>query len=267
MKKKYYISVDLEGVACVVGTYGQGLMAGTPNYPFACLEGTREANAAATALFECGADEVYVWDCHCTGINLDYDKLDKRCKIVIGAGSRKRFPDIDKDFAGVVFIGYHAYDTPDATLAHVYSSATFQYQKINGRDVGEMQIDAAIAGKYGVPPIFAAGDNICIAQARESFKGIVTVETKKALAWNCCISKHPQQCCEEIYEGVKKAAQNAENIPPYVIPEPFEYEVRYKRIEGAQGCTFRDIHNRLFERVDAYTRRGMMQSPEQIFEY
>ncbi len=267
MKKKYYISVDLEGVACVVGTYGQGLMAGTPNYPFACLQGTREANAAAAALFDSGAEEVYVWDCHCTGINLDYDKLDKRCKIVMGAGSRKRFPDIDEDFAGVVFIGYHAYDTPDATLAHVYSSATFQYQRINGKDAGELQIDAAIAGKHGVPPIFVAGDNICVAQAQESFKGVVTVETKKALAWNSCISKHPLLCCEEIYAGVKKAAENAVNIPPYVIPEPFEYEVRYKRIEGAQGCTYRDIQNRLFERVDAYTRRGIIQSPELIFEY
>lgn len=267
MRKKYYVSVDLEGVACVAGTYGKGLAAGTSNYNFACQQGTREANAAAKALFDEGAQEVYVWDCHGTGINLDYDKLDKRCRIVMGAGSRKRFPGIDESFGGIVFIGYHAFDVPDATLAHVYSSSTFQHQKINGKFVGEMQIDAAIAGKYGVPPIFAASDNICVLQAKESFKNIVTVETKKAIAWNSCISKHPVLCCEEIYAGVKKAVKNSENMLPYTIPEPFEYEVRYKRIEYAQGCAYRDINNRLFERTDAYTRKGVLMSPEHIFEY
>lgn len=267
MRKKFYVSVDLEGLACVVGANGQGLAAGTPNYPFACLQGTREANAAVTALFDAGAEEVYLWDCHGTGVNLDYDKLDKRCKIVLGAGSRKRFPAIDESFGGIVFIGYHAYDTQDATLAHVYSSATYQHQKINGELVGELQIDASIAGKYGVPPIFCASDDVCVAQAKESFFGIITIETKKALAWNSCISKHPQQCCDEIYEGVKKAAMIAEELNPYTIPEPFEYEVRYKRIEAAQGCTYRDIENKLFERTDAYTRKGLLRMPEHIFEF
>ncbi|HBR31364.1 MAG: M55 family metallopeptidase [Eubacteriales bacterium] len=266
-RKKFYISVDLEGMACVVGAYGKGLSPDTPNYQFACLQGTREANAAATALFDSGADEVYVWDCHAMGVNLDYDKLDKRCSIVMGSGMRKRFPDIDESFGGIVFLGYHAYDTSEATLAHVYSSATFQYQKINGKDVGEMQVDALIAGRYGVPPIFCAGDNYCVAQAKESFDGIVTVETKKALAWNSCISKHPIKCCEEIYEGVKKAAAEADKMKPYTVGEPFEYEVRYKRIEYAQGCTYRDINNNLFERTDAYTRKGLIMKPEHIFEF
>jgi len=267
MRKKYYVSVDLEGVACVVGTNGQGLAAGTPNYLFACLQGTREANATSSALFDSGAEEVYIWDCHGTGINLDYDKLDKRCKIVIGAGSRKRFPDIDESFGGVIFLGYHAYDTPNATLAHVYSSSTFQHQKINDNFVGEMQIDASIAGKYGVPIIFAASDDICISQAKESFEGIITVQTKKALAWNSCISKQPQLCCDEIYEGVKKAVLIADTLKPYTISEPFNYEVRYKRIEGAQGCTYRGIDNKLFERTDAYTRKGKLLMPEHIFEF
>lgn len=267
MKKKYYVSVDLEGVACVVGANGQGLAAGTSNYSFACLQGTREANAAATALFDCGAEEVYIWDCHGTGINLDYDRLDKRCKIVMGAGSRKRFPDIDESFGGVAFIGYHAYDVSNATLAHVYSSSAYQHQKINGEFVGELQIDAAIAGKYGVPPIFIASDDICVAQAKQSFDGIINVETKKSLAWNSCISKHPQKSCEEIYDGVKKAALIADTLKPYIISEPFEYEVRYKRIEAAQGCTYRDINNKLFERTDAYTRRGILNALEHIFEF
>ena len=75
MSGKYYIAVDCEGVACAVGTPGVGL-ADSENYRFACLQATREANAAVRALFDAGADEVTVWDAHGSGINLLYDELD-----------------------------------------------------------------------------------------------------------------------------------------------------------------------------------------------
>ena len=48
---KFYIAVDCEGPACVVGEPGKGLGSGE-NYRFACLQATREANAAARALFD-----------------------------------------------------------------------------------------------------------------------------------------------------------------------------------------------------------------------
>ena len=54
---KFYIAVDCEGPACVVGEPGKGLGSGE-NYRFACLQATREANAAARALFDAGAQEV-----------------------------------------------------------------------------------------------------------------------------------------------------------------------------------------------------------------
>ncbi|MEG1742607.1 MAG: M55 family metallopeptidase, partial [Clostridia bacterium] len=211
--------------------------------------------------------EVYIWDNHGTGCNLDYNALDPRVKIVMGAGSKKRFPCIDSDFSGVLFIGYHAYDVPYATLAHVYSSSTYQYQKINDDFVGEMQIDAAIAGEYNVPVIFASSDDICISQAKESFKNIVTVETKKSLAWNSCISKHPKAVVGEIYEKVKIAAQNAANCNPFRINGPFKYEVRFKRTEYAVGCQLRNPDNTPFELPDAYTRRGILENPAHIFEF
>ena len=56
MKKKYYIGVDLEGVACAVDIPGEGMVSGA-NYAFAAREALREANVCARALFDCGADE------------------------------------------------------------------------------------------------------------------------------------------------------------------------------------------------------------------
>ena len=267
MSGKYCIAVDLEGVACAVGAYGKGLAEDNKNYAYAAKQGTREANAAARALFDNGAERVIVWDCHGTGVNLDYDLLDKRCEIAMGAGSRIRFPGVDESFDGVVFIGYHAYDAPKATLAHVYSSATFRRHAINGTDVGELQIDAAIAGKRNVKTLFVSSDDVCVSQALKTFPWAKTVVTKQALAWNSCISKHPEKVCEEIYNGVSEAVVNIADMKPYIIKTPFELEVSYKRIEYAQGCNLKNPDGTPFEWVDAYTRRGTFNDPEDYFLY
>lgn len=267
MGKKYCISVDLEGVACVVGSYGQGLAEGTRNFSFAMSQGTREANAAAKALFDSGAEEVIVWDCHGTGVNLDYSAFDSRCKFIIGAGSRVRFPGVDSSFDGVLFIGYHAYDTPKATLAHVYSSSTFVSHKVNGKEIGELQLDAAIAGKRGVKTLFVSSDDICVAQAKESFPWVKSVVTKQSLAWNNCISKHPDAVCDEIYSSVLQAVSEEETMKPFVLPTPFELTVSYKRIEYAQGCNLHNPDNTPFEAIDAYTRQGILTDPEDYFRF
>lgn len=265
--KSFYISVDLEGCACTIGTPGQGLAAGTAGYEFACLQGTREANAAAEALFSLGAGEVWIWDSHGTGFNLRYDRLDSRCRIVLGAGSKKRFPGIDGSFGGVLFIGAHAHDASDATLCHVYSSASYQYQRINGAEVGETEIDAAIAGKAGVPVLLVSSDDICVSQAKNSFPDAGTVVTKKALAWNSCISLHPDKVCEMISAEVKRVCALPHPPKPFTISEPFDYEVRFKRIEAAQSCSLRNPDNIPFSRPDAYTRCGRLARIEDIFEF
>ncbi len=265
MKTKYYISTDIEGLACVVGTYGEGIHIGSHGYDFACKEAVRETNAAVRALFDNGATEVIVWDSHGTGVNFDYTELDPRVKISIGAGSKQRFAMLDDDFGGVLYIGAHAYDTPKAVLAHVYSSATFQYVKINGDFVGEMQIDSAIAAKHGVPCIFASGDDVCVGQAKASFGDIASVITKTGLAWNQCISRHPEEVCKDIYAEVSRAVKMQDAIKPYAIKEPLEIEIRYKRIEYAQGCSYLNPDGTPFEFADSYTRKGKLKKITDYF--
>ena len=265
MKNKYYISVDLEGVACAVGAYGKGMSADNPNYRFAAEQATKEANAAAKALFDSGASDVIIWDSHGTGVNLDYYALDKRCSIALGSGSRKRFPGIDDSFEGVLFIGAHAFDSENATLAHTYSSNTFTQIKINGCPVGEIQIDAAAAGKYSVKTMFVSADDVCVKQAAETFPWAETVETKKALSWNSSISKHPLKVCDEIYESVCRAVKNSDKMKPYTINMPCELTLSYKRIEYAEGCTLRNPDNTPFAFENAYTRKGIINDIEDMF--
>ncbi len=265
MQKKYYIAVDCEGVACAVGRSGTGLGDGE-NYHFACREASREAAAAARALFDAGASEVIVWDAHGTGVNLDYDLLDPRCKIVLGAGHRGRFVGLEADWTAVLFIGYHAMEgTRGAVLAHTFSSKTFQGYWLDGRAVGELAIDGAYAGALGVPVLFCASDDKCVAEARAVFGPIATVETKRSLSWTSAVSRHPSAVCEDIYNTVLDAARRGPQAPPYTLPSPLSVKIRYQRMDQAAQAQLVDQTGRPFAFADAFTRTGTVSSVRDLF--
>lgn len=264
-RKKFYIGVDCEGISCVVGLPKQGLSS-TPNYAFAAKQATREANAAARALFDCGAEEVIVWDNHHTGVNLDYDQLDSRCRIALGSGHKVRFPLIDESFGGVLFIGYHAHaGTRNAVLSHTYSSSTFQDYQINGMDVGEMEIDAAFAAEYGVPPIFASSDHIAVSQAKSSFPWIETVAIKEALSWNSAICLHPEAAQEAIYQGVTRACERLDEMKPFRFTSPLSLRIRFNRMDEANASQLYDMNRVPFAFEDAFTRVGTIARITDLF--
>ena len=263
-RKKFFVGVDCEGVSCAVGRPEIGL-SGSENFAWAQKQATSEANAATTALFDMGAEEVIVWDNHHSGINLYYDQLDSRCKILLGSGHKGRFPSIDESFGGVLFVGYHSREnTPKAVLAHTYS-LIYQYFMINGKEVGEMEIDASFAGLHNVPVIFASSDDKCIAQAKESFPWAETVITKQSLSWNSAICKHPKAVCNEIYSGVKRAVERLEEMKPYTFPEPLDVEIRYKRLDAANNAKLVDRNGERFGFKDAFTRVGKVRSIRNLF--
>lgn len=259
---KFVVAVDCEGVACAVGSPGGALNA-SRDLEFAKLQATHEADAAARGLFDAGAEQVIVWDNHNGSLNLHYDLLDERCDIALGVNFEHRFPGMDGSFSGVAFIGYHAMDnTVDGVICHSFSSAGYQYMKVNGQEVGEMAIDGAVAGERGVPVIFTASDDKGTAEARRFFPGIETVTTKQALGWNAAVSKHPKRAVREIYESIQKAAVRLDAFEPFTFGSPLEYEIRFKRIEAAQAAS-RGF--RRGERVDPYTVRYRLESIQDYF--
>jgi len=259
---KFVVAVDCEGVACGVGSPGASLNS-SRNLEFAKLQATREADAAVRGLFEAGAEQVIVWDNHNGSLNLNYDLLDERCDIALGVGFEHRFPGMDESFDGVAFVGYHAMDnTIDGVMCHTFSSATYQWIKINGREVGEMAIDGGMAGELGVPVIFTSSDDKGTAEAERFFPGIETVTTKQAMGWNGAVSKHPKRAIAEIYETIQEAAARRKDIEPFTFESPLEMEVRYKRLESAQSAS--RGYNRA-ERIDAYTVRRTLQSIQDYY--
>lgn len=233
----YAIACDLEGIAGVVGYPKEGLGSKSKQFQFAIKQAVREINAATKALFDSGADKVYVWDNHNGSLNLDYMELDKRVDIVAGVGAKHRWPGLyDKDISGVLLIGYHPMaDTFAGILSHTCSSVTYQYIKLNGNSSGEIEIDAASASRLlNAPVIFIASDDKAITQAKTNLPWIKSVITKEALGRNLAVLKHPLRVVDEIYEAVKEAAANLESMKLFDIPDPVEVEMRFLRLEDAE---------------------------------
>lgn len=261
---KFMVNVDLEGVACAYGPC-EGSVEDSFNIEFVRKQATREADAAVRALFECGAEEVIVWDNHGRGCSLNYDELDERCKIAIGSTVGTRYPVLDDSFSGVVMIGYHAMaSNGEAVLAHTYSSVKYQHIKVNGVEFGEVGIDGAIAGDRGVPVIFVSGDDKCTAEAKEIMPWIEVVETKQSFAYTRIISKHPKAVIKEIYDGVKNAVKRIDEMKCFTIKTPVNVEIRYKRADMAVHAKHMDMEGNSFELADAYTRTGMLKKVEDI---
>ena len=172
---KVYIFADMEGCSGVTGSEqiggakadeGKRLMA-------------EDMNACIAGCFAAGAAEVVVRDGHSGGKNVDPKLIDQRAKLVQGATPGVRFKDMDGSEA-LILLGYHAKAlTPGGVLAHSYSSASIQGMWLNGREVGEIGVDAAIAAEHKVPVVMVSGDDKVAAEARAWIPGVVTCEVKK----------------------------------------------------------------------------------------
>ncbi len=227
---KFMIGVDCDGPACVVGEPGHAL-SNSRDMVFAREQATRETDAAAKALFDAGADAVWVWDNHGAGANLVFDRIDPRCEVLLGTGFKRRFPELDESFDGVLMIGYHAMEgTPGAVLAHTYSPDAYRAIRANGRLVGEIALDASVAGEHGVPLIFLASDDKGCAEASTFMPWIEVVATKRGFGRNCAHSKHPAVAEDEIYQAVRKAVVRLEEMQPFTFEHPVRMEIQFKRL-------------------------------------
>ena len=259
---KFIVAVDCEGVAGVVGAPG-GSLNESRDLDFARLQATREADAAARGFFAAGATQVIVWDNHGGSLYLHYDQLDERCDIALGVGFTHRWPGLERDFAGVALIGYHAMDnTVDGVICHSFSSASYQYMKIIGREVGEMGIDGAMAGRFGVPVVLVASDDKGVAEAQGFFPWAETVATKQGLGWNGALSKHPRWAVAQICAAAQQAAGRRAEMKPFTFAEPHDFEIRYKRIEAAQTAS---RGYKRGERLDPYTVCWQLERLEDYF--
>lgn len=233
-KLKVYISADMEGLAGVV-TRAQ-LGPGQFEYERFRELMTSEVNAAIEAALAAGASEIVVADSHGNAQNILVDKLHPAARLVRSwPRPLSMMEGIDATFDAVIFIGYHAgAGTPEAVLAHTFSSRRILWMKLNGVTVPEAGFNAAIAGHFGVPVVMIAGDQTAIAQTRALLGNIEAAEVKHAIGLTSAINLHPERARQLIRERTRTALARLKDFKPYRLTPPITLEIAFKNIADAE---------------------------------
>ncbi|MBQ1194973.1 MAG: M55 family metallopeptidase [Clostridia bacterium] len=231
MYKKILIALDLEGVNNVKGVPYEALSKDTDEWKIARKQGALEVNAAADALFSAGADVVALWDNHGGGHNIDPADLDPRITLLDPDLSKPRMYFAD-DYDCVCYFGYHAMEgTLGGVLAHTMSSKTVQFYKLNGKYIGEIDMDGYIAAAHGKPSVFYCAGDIACAQAKRAISGITIAVTKHEISRNEADFRNNSELFDEIREKIVSAVKSSHDYK--TLPFPAVFEKSFKRVEDA----------------------------------
>jgi D-amino peptidase len=165
--------------------------------------------------------------------NIIAEELHPRAELLSGGPKlRSMVEAIDLGFDAALFVGYHARaGTHHAIIDHTYTSRVHEV-RLNGRPVGELAINAAVAGMHGVPVALVSGDQALAAEARELLgPGVETVVVKHAVGRFAARSVSPVEACRRIREGA--AAALGRPHAPFVIPPPIRLEVEFQLTQMA----------------------------------
>lgn len=231
MKTKILIACDLEGVNYVKGEAYSGLGKDTPEWEIARLQAPREINALAEGLFDLGVECVDLWDNHGGGGNIDPMDLDPRITLLSPDNKLNRMY-FGGEYDCICYFGYHAMEgTLGGVLAHTMNSKKNQYYKLNGKYIGEIDMDQYIAAYHGVPSCLFVGGDIACSQAKRTVPEIITVVTKKELSRNEAIFRNNDELLSDIRSKASEVI--SKNVPTYNLTFPATMEKSFKRMEDA----------------------------------
>lgn len=208
---KVYVFVDMEG--CTGITSREQVLNGE-----GALRMAEDINACVDACFKAGATSVVVRDGHGRGCNVDAKLIDKRAELIQGPTPYERFKNIDGS-AAMILLGYHAMSmTPNAILAHSYDSKRTQALYLNGREIGEIGMDALIAAEHKVPVVMVSGADDACREAKEWISGVVVCQVKRSTTTQSGVCLSPKKSHKLIARQVKKALAKRDDIA-MVVPQ------------------------------------------------
>ena len=224
---KIYISADIEGVTGVV--HGDQTGGSSSDYMQARKWMTGEVNAAVEgAMRGGGAGEIYVKDAHGNGRNILLEDLREEARLIAGWDvTESMIQGIDNAFDALVLIGYHSMaGTENGILAHTYSGSIRQLS-INDRPIGEPEIAALVAGHYGVPVVFVAGDQTVVEELSGFVGEIPHVITKYGMGRQSGQMIKPEITYRAIVDKVSHALAQTDQFKPFTMEQPLRMSVRF----------------------------------------
>jgi D-amino peptidase len=219
-ERKIYIVTDLEGASGVY-KFAQTREPDSPLNREAKEYLMHDIAAVVRGLRDGGATGIVVLDGHGTQAFVPH-LMEPGATYITGLPRPEVLPD--GSFAGLVLLGYHAMmGTPDGVLNHTQSSRPENRYWYNGVESGELAQEAAIAGRFGVPPILVTGDEATCREATAFFgPACVTVAVKRGIAREAAALRPFPETAFALYEGARQAMARLPECKPYRIATPIQ---------------------------------------------
>jgi D-amino peptidase len=256
---KVYISADMEGIAGVVS----GEQLGPTGFEYQRFRQfmTDEVNAAIQGAREAGATEFVVSDSHGNGQNLLIEQLPADVRIVRSwPRPLMMMEGIDSTFDAAIFIGYHA-STANRTgvRAHTMSSATLTSVSLNGIQMTEGGVNAAIAGYFGVPIVMVSGDDAAVEENRKIIGDLEGAVVKTAISFHSANTLTPKAAQDLIRLKAKTAIARRRDFKPYVVKAPVQLEIGFKNYRQAELLAYLPYVERPTSHSIRFTGRSIVE--------
>lgn len=165
-----------------------------------------------------------MWDSHGLG-TIDFELLDSRAKLIRGVRSPY---GMDSSFDALFQIAQHSKaGTEKGVLCHTYRYRGIIGTWLNGKEIGEMGIRAAIAGTFNIPFVLETGDEAACSEAKEFVPEIETACVKWGYAQEAALMLHPSKSHNLIKEKAMRATKRIREIFPVKLDPPYELKIEY----------------------------------------
>ncbi|NJD02816.1 MAG: hypothetical protein FIA99_09565 [Ruminiclostridium sp.] len=227
--KKYMIRSDIEGVSGVV-SYEQA-EPGKPEYGFGQRMLMADLSALIKGLNDGGADEIVIYDEHYYGRNIDISALPANVSVICGKPPyRKEWAGgLDRTFEGLILLGLHSkFETSGGLLPHSYE-LDIKNIVLNGIQVGEIGLEAAIAGDYDIPLLLVTGDSAGVEEAKALIPNVETVTVKEAICeWGGrCFPQ--EQTSRMIHEKAREIVHKKPMVKPFAIKSEVTLQIEFNK--------------------------------------
>lgn len=264
---KVFISVDMEGVTGI--TDPEDVLPEGADYERGRVLMTGDANAAVLGAFDAGATEVLVNDSHWTMRNLLIERLDPRVRVIKGMHKPMcMVQGLDATFDAAVFVGYHSCaGTEGGVLNHTLLGKEVQNLLLNGEPMGETRLNALMAGHFGVPVAFVAGDQAVCKEAKSVLgDDLPTFAVKDGIDMFSASCLHPEVAQKGIREGVTAALdEKARKRRPYQISGPYKFGFEWNSTTIASTCAYIPGVRTPTPRISEFTTDNVVDAMPIIF--
>ena len=225
---KIFIAADMEGATGVV--HHDQLMPEGRGYAAAQRLLTGDVNAAIEGVLRTDPLATFVvGDGHGPMRNIILENLNPAAELVIGSGKPTNKPlcqleGIDSTFDAAFMIGYHSKaGTPSGLLAHTYIGSIVREWRLNGVAVGEVQMNAAVLGSFGVAVALVVGNSDLGPEVAVWDPRVTFVATKRTLGPTAGVCLTPARTRTLISNSAAHVVAN--------LGTSFPYDVGHARIE------------------------------------